>query len=631
EVGVITGKRFKISTDPANDEIPDVPIPALLVVDTVKIEDTQLCNRFTARVIRNVKIGPSPDWLVRRLEAVGERSINNVADITNYVMLELGQPMHAFDLDKLEENRVVIRRARYGETIKTLDEVERKLEKSMLAICDATKPVAVAGVMGGFNSSIAESTTNVLLEVAYFDPESVRSTSRALNLSTEASYRFERGVDIENLRRASDRATELIAELAGGSPGQFVDLYPTPIPAIGVTSPDVAAAVSRLTGLSTPAAECERILDSLGIIRESVDRYSVPTWRHDISIEEDLVEEVARHSGYENIGQELPPAFLAGEYQASEMRMRRIRYDLAGLGFDEAITYSFIDGKFDDAIAPIPGLMNNEADAPFVTLRDSVIEGAVRMRPTLLPGLLNALRLNLNQQRRDIKLFEIGKVFAATPIAGELPAERSALALLVTGGEINAGRAAAVREVDFYDAKGALEAAADAAGLPQLTFDADNIKHLRRGQTASISIGKQAIGSIGRINEEIAADYKFKQPVYVAEIDLQAALGHASSSAVYAALSKYPAVIRDVSFVVGRDMAFASIRRAVADMNVELCRNMEFVDVYEGKGLSENERSVTVRLEYRSDERTLVEDEVNSAHEVLLRGLEERLNIRPRF
>ncbi|MEO7658073.1 MAG: phenylalanine--tRNA ligase subunit beta, partial [Pyrinomonadaceae bacterium] len=316
----------------------------------VTIEDPGLCHRFTARIIRGVKIRPSPQWLVDRLEAIGERSINNVADITNYVMHELCQPMHSFDLDKLSGQRIVVRRAKDGEAIKTLDEVERELDDSMLAICDAEKPAAVGGIMGGLDSSIADETINVLLEVAFFKRSNIRATSRKLNLSTEASYRFERGVDIENLERASNRAAELMADLAGGQIGEFVDVYPTRHEPQTVKSNDISAAVERLTGLETDTQECLRILNSLGIAEDGISfadsrLFSVPSWRHDITIEEDLVEEIARHAGYDNIGEELPPAYGAGEYQGSESREKQLRQTLVAIGFDEALSYSFIDTK----------------------------------------------------------------------------------------------------------------------------------------------------------------------------------------------------------------------------------------------------------------------------------------------
>lgn len=606
----------------------------------VTIEDPDICHRFTARIIKNVKIGPSPKWLVDRLEAIGERSINNVADITNYVMHELGQPMHSFDLDKLAGNRIVVRMARPGETVKTLDEVERKLDGSMLAICDAEKPVSIGGVMGGFDSGINEQTTNVLLEVAYFRRDSIRRTSRKLGLATEASYRFERGVDIENIVRASNRATELIFELAGGEAGEFVDVYPTKFVPNEVGSKDISAAVKRLTGLEVEAGESIRILNALGIVdsnrtlsdgRVSARIFMAPSWRYDIGIEEDLVEEVARHIGYENIKDELPPAYGAGEYQATEVREKLLRQTLADLGFDEAISYSFIDTDFDGQFEPLPGIIDEKLEERFVTLQDSVIEGAVRMRPSILPGLLDAVRLNLNHQRRDLKLFELGKVFGARADESGLPTEAELFSLVLTGGELWEDRAMPARILDFYDAKGAVEAALASAGVTDLIFAAADVRHLRSGQAASVSIDGNTIGYVGRLNEEIAADYKFKQPVYVAEIDLQAALNAPVAAIAYYPLPKYPGITRDISFVAKRRVGFADIRNAVIGQNAELCRSIEFVDIYEGKGLDDSERSITIRLEYRSDERTLMESEIESLHQQIVTTVETKLEIRKRI
>ena len=605
----------------------------------ITVQDPDLCSRFTARIIRNVRIAPSPKLLVDRLEAIGERSINNVADATNYVMHELGQPMHSFDLDKLAEKRIVVRRAKNGETITTLDEVERKLGDSMLAICDAEKPVAVAGIMGGLESSITENTVNVLLEVAYFNRSNIRATSRKLNLATEASYRFERGVDIENLIRASNRATELICDLGGGDVGEFVDLYPTKFTANQIGSNDISAAVMRLTGLEVPRDECLRILTALGIEQNAEFQISnlgseifiSPSWRHDLSIEEDLVEEIARHAGYENIATELPPAFHAGEYQPTAEREKLLRYQLVNMGFDEALSYSFIDTRFDDIFETVPGLIDEKAAEKYVTLQDSVIEGSVRMRPSILPGLLDAFRLNFNHQRHDIKLFELGKIFATTFGEDPLPNELNAMALAITGGEIYQDREMPSRELDFFDAKGAVEASFTSLGVSDVKFAAAEIKHLRVGQAASININGSTVGYIGRLSDEIAATYKFKQPVFVAEINLGTVLELPVDASRYGQLSKFPSVTRDVSFVAKRNISFAEIVEAVENENFELCRNIGFVDVYEGKGMAEDERSITIRLEYRSDERTLVEAEVEAVHQQVLTTVEQKLGIKPRF
>ncbi len=628
EIGVITGEPLTAISEPT-----EIPLPAVLAGDVVRIEDAKLCQRFTARIIRNVKIGPSPQWMVARLETIGERSINNVADITNYVMHELGQPMHSFDLDKLNGNRIVVRPAREGETITTLDEVERTLDASMLSICDAEKPVAVAGVMGGLDSSITESTVNVLLEVAYFNRGNIRSTSRKLNLNTEASYRFERGVDIENLIKASNRATQMICELAGGEIGELIDIYPTHPTATSVESKDISAAVLRLTGLDVTSDDCVRILNALGIELQA-NQFHVfmsPSWRHDINIEEDLVEEIARHIGYENIANELPPAFGAGEYQPTEGREKQLRQTLVNLGFDEAMSYSFIDTKHDDAFEAVPGVLIETSPEPFVTLRDSVIEGAVRMRSTILPGLLEAVRLNLNHQRRDVKLFEIGKVFASTNSSDHAPNEQKLLALLVTGGELVEGRAMPTRDLDFYDAKGAVQAALTAVGISGCTFTAAEVKHLRRGQSAAIIAGGRIVGFVGRVSDDIAAGYKFKQPVYISELNLQSVLEEIPVTPTYRQLAKYPSVTRDVSVLVVRSTEFESIRRAVESTNSEICRNILFVDTYEGKGVSEDERSITIRLEYRSDDRTLLESEVDAEHQRILTALVADTGAKLRF
>src|SRR5215813_713357 len=404
---------------------------------SVRIRDADLCPRYAARIVRGVKIGPSPDWLVKRLESIGQRAINNVADITNYVLHEFGQPLHAFDLAKLSEHRIIVRRAVNGETIKTLDGIERKLDSEMLVIADARGPVALAGVMGGQDSEISDGTEDVLIESAYFDPASVRRTARLLSLHTEASHRFERGIDPDGVRHAQDRCVALICEVAGGVATQnAIDSYPRPPRArsASIRLPRIAAESS----LEVPTDEVMRILRALGFdfVKQSAERitFRIPSWRHDVAIEEDLIEEVARHTGYDKIKSELPPGHLAGEYHSTEKRKRALRRALADFGFDEAIGFSFIDVTHDGEVQLIPAFAN-EAQSPghFVTLQNPIIETWSRMRPTLLPGLLEAVRHNLNQGTRDVCLFELGRLFRAQQ-PGELPAERQALGLVATGG-----------------------------------------------------------------------------------------------------------------------------------------------------------------------------------------------------
>ncbi|HQZ83173.1 MAG TPA: phenylalanine--tRNA ligase subunit beta [Pyrinomonadaceae bacterium] len=626
ELAAATGKSLHVF-----EPEPEIPMPPVLAHDTVRIDDPTRCYRFTARIIRGVKVGPSPDWLVERLEALGERSINNVADVTNYVMLELGQPMHSFDFDKLAGDRIIVRRAKSGETMVTLDDIERKFDESMLVVCDAEKPVAIGGVMGGRDTGISDSTVNVLLEVAYFRPDSVRTLARQLGMASEASYRFERGVDIDNIVRASQRAANLIVELAGGQPGEFIDIFPTPIHRSEIECADISAATIRLTGLEVADSDAVATLDMLGIQSKEENGtrvYSAPPWRYDITLEEDLVEEVARLAGYENIKEELPPARSAGEFQTGEPRKAAIRTYLRDLGYSEAISYSFIDTAWDDAFEPVPALKLEAAAEP-VTLRHSVIENAVRMRQTALPGLLDAIRLNNNHQIRDVKLFEIGKGFV-TQKPGDLPTERELIAFAASGGEVFADRVDPERQLDFFDIKGAVEAAFEAAGVANAEFKAVDVKHLRAGQSASITLDGATVGSVGRLSEEIAQRYKFRQSVYVGELDLTSALAAKRTTSNYTPIAKFPSVRRDVTFEVGRTLSVADILRVGRSAREDLIKSVGLVSVFEGGTLPTGRRAVSIRVEYRSDAKTLAEEEVEYAHSRFLARLDSELGVRPR-
>jgi phenylalanyl-tRNA synthetase beta chain len=682
EVGVMTGRGVRL---------PGM-VPAMIAgraeeFTSVQVEAPDLCPRFTARVVRGVRVGPSPAWLVERLEAVGLRSINNVADITNFVMLELGQPLHAFDLDKLNEQRIVVRRARDGEVLRTLDGVERKLDADVLVIADAARAVAVAGVMGGAETEISEATENVLVECAYFLPASIRRTSRALSLQTDASDRFERGVDFDGLLRAQARTVSLITELAGGSASEdAVDVFP-----VRPATPSVTlrfARVRALTGLDVPPQESLRILSSLGFgvapggadgsggsgAADAIDvasvsnaaaaLFAVPTWRADVAIEEDLVEEVARHYGFDKIEAALAPSATAGEYRANDNRRRAARRALTALGYDEAINFSFISAAHDDWFELPAGLVGEAAaregdgaarpevkggggsaggrdgddaqradeaqpagdDPRFVTLVNPIIEGAARMRASLLPGLLASVRHNFNHGTRDVRLFETGRVFAAAPPGSERYAERDSLGLVATGGALEAGyaQAANTRELDFYDLKGAIEAAADAMNLPALEFRAGVARHLREGQSAEILLAGQSVGYAGRLAEEIAAGYKFRQPVFVAELNFAALLAAPVEPVRYRPLARFPSVARDITLVADRRSTFEEVRRAALAAGAEHLRAVTLVYVYEGERVPEGKRSVTLRLEYRADDRTLRDEEVETQHARVVGALESR-------
>ena len=584
---------------------------------SVEIKDADLCPRYAARLVRGVKIGPSPEWLAKRLETIGQRPINNVADITNYVLHELGQPLHAFDFQKLSGPRIVVRRAARAEKLKTLDGVERELTSDMLVIADAERPVALAGVMGGEESEISNTTTDVLIESAYFDPNSVRRTARQLGMDTEASRRFERGADCEGVIRAQERCVQLICELAGGVASEdAIDVYPSPLVPRSVNLRPQRVPV--LTSVSVERGEILRILSGLGfaLVNESPDKLSfkVPSWRIDVEQEEDLVEEVARHTGYDKIGSELPPSSASGEYQPSEMKQRLLRRALTAFGFDEAINFSFAAKETDGQSE----------------LKNPIIEESAFMRRTLLPGLLNSLRHNLNHGMRDVRLFEIGRVFG--PISdGELPDEQLSLALIATGGALEANKAQAEREIDFFDLKGALETAIDWMSLTPLTFTQASSPHLREGQSALIKFSDGTeIGTIGRLAESMAASYKFRYPVYVMEVDLDALISGPAKGVQYYSLPRYPSVVRDISLLVNRSIALDDLLKAIREKHVPDFRGVKLVGTFEGGSIPSSKRSVTLRLEYRSDERTLRDEEVEERHAQLTSSLLETFSAQQR-
>jgi phenylalanyl-tRNA synthetase beta chain len=456
--------------------------------------------------------------------------------------------------------------------------------------------------------------------------------------------------------QAQERCVSLICEIAGGTATESaLDVYPKYMQAVDVSlRPE---RVTALTGLTVTTPEIKRILSALGFtqrakhaafeeewsFRDGVPEeatgdfsprltYVVPTWRVDVEREEDLVEEVARHVGYERIATELPSSNIAGEYQPGERRRRALRLILTACGFDEAISFGFIDASLDGHFELLPELAASgaETEARFVTLSNPILEGATRMRPSLLPGLLEAVRHNFNHGTRDVRLFETGRVFAARAGSGELPLEREALALVATGGATEEAHAGTVRELDFYDLKGALEAACEAMHLPGPEFSPASARHLRAGQTARVSIDGRAIGTIGRLAEETAALYKFRQPVYVAEIDFSALLEARAEAVVYTPLARYPSIVRDVSLLLARNVTFAELLRTISAQQVRECREAKLVDVYEGTSLPADKRSVTLRLEYRSDERTLRDEEVDQMHGRIVSALEGQFDAKMR-
>jgi phenylalanyl-tRNA synthetase beta chain len=592
-------------------------------VASVEILDPDLCPRYTARVIRGVKIGPSPAWLVERLEAMGQRSVNNIADITNYVMLELGQPLHAFDFQRLKGRRIIVRAARAGERITTLDGEERELTAKMLVIADAERAVALAGIKGGEDSGISDATKDVLLEAAYFTPAQVRATSRALGLNTEASYRFERGTDPEVASFASDRASALIAELAGGEVlGDLIDVYPKRS-AVRSPVPFRRARYQAVTGLEVTLGEAERILRELGfeveadIEKDSLDAIP-PSWRTDINIEEDLIEEVARIVGYDRLETTLPGSAGAGAYLIDEDRRRRARGTLTALGYSEAISFSFVNEEADQDVSEYtPDLR--------LALENPIDETQSHMRTVLLGGLLKALEHNFNHGNRNVRLFEIGKCFIDN--GGERPDEIERLGLVATGARNEADWQAARAAIDFYDVKGAVESVCENLGLSGLDFaPVRDLPYLHPGRAALISVGGYEVGRIGQLNPRVSLKYKFKQPVFVAELVFRELLSVERAAPRYQPLPKFPAVIRDLALLIDTGVPFAEIEDEIENLRIPELVSVRLFDLYEGKDLPRGKHSIALSLRYRASDRTLTDDEVNLAHERVMVTLKRRFS-----
>lgn len=588
-------------------------------VASVVVEDAKLCPRYTARVIRGVKVGPSPQWLVQRLEALGQRSVNNVADITNYVMLELGQPLHSFDFDQLAGHRIIVRAAKDQEKITLLDGEERELSANMLVIADAERPVAMGGIKGGLDSGISDKTVNVLLEAAYFDPASIRQTSKTLGVSTEASYRFERGADYEMPILASNRATALIAELCGGEVlAGIIDVKTEPAKAAPIT-----LRLSRYqdkTGLEVELDEATRILTTLGLTVETAsDQLTAvaPSWRHDLAIEEDLIEEVIRIVGYDKLQTTLPGSASAGAYLPGESGRRAARKTLTALGYHEAVNFSFVNAETDS-------LLTTAEPSARLQLSNPIDATQAEMRTTLLGGLLDSITRNLNHGTRNVRLFEIGKCFTLQP-GQERPLEVENIALVATGARNETDWQAATARYDFYDFKGALEALAESLNLPKIIFaPVTSLPYLHPGRAAVISLGNELVGQAGQLHPHLTTRYKFKQPIFIAELNFGMLLGAEAKEARYQPLPKFPTVLRDIAVLVDRSIAWATIESTIRALEIPQLENLRLFDLYAGKELPKGKHSVALSLRFRAADRTLTEAEINDMYERVVNTLREK-------
>ena len=611
----------------------------------VRIEDAELCPRYTARVVRGVKIGPSPAWLRSALEKVGLRSINNVVDVTNYVMLECGQPLHAFDyhlIAKAADGKptIVIRRAQNGELFVTLDGQKHTLTSENLLIADEQKGIALAGVMGGQNSEINDTTVDVLIESAYFKPTNIRRTSKQVGLRTDASYRFERGADIGLSDWASQRCAQLVLETAGGElVAGGVDAYPAPVEPRQITLRHWK--VNGLLGIELRPEEIEFYLGQLGL--KIVGRkpqpvgaesevapvtFRIPTWRVDLKREADLTEEVCRLHGVDKIPATPPRGALgANDYDAVHDQLAEARRILSGLGLSEAQGQTLVSAEAAKLAAPTESL---------VMLANPLSSDMNALRPSLLPGLLDSLRHNVSRHNLDLALFEVGRVFAANHAANgdpakepAAPAETRRVAIALTGQRNPGFWAGAERDAkfDLSDLKGIVEEFLDQFGLRGVTYAKREGGTALFLESAVISLGGRVpLGELGQLLPPLAKRYDLRDAVWLAELDLDQLLARRNAGKAFKALPQFPSIRRDVAMLVPEGATHDAVLAAVKQAKAANLESVNLFDVFRGKNVPAGQKSVAYAFTYRAADRTLTDAEVNTAHERLVGVLKDRLH-----
>jgi phenylalanyl-tRNA synthetase beta chain len=596
----------------------------------VEIEAPDLCGRFTARVLRGVKVQPSPDWLRQRLEAIEQKSINNVVDISNYVMFELGHPLHAFDFDKLNEHRIVVRRARHGEKICTLDGAERKLEKDMCVVADATRAVGIGGVMGGADTEISFSTRNILIECAWFDPIAVRRVSKALGLRTEASYRFERGADPVMAELASRRAAELIQQLGGGEIlTGIVDVYPRPEPPRKIEL--ARKELLRVMGADVPDRDIEDILSALGFhpVRVDANRGSdgsiiaawdcrQPSWRRDVTRGIDLVEEVARHYGYDKFPARLPPAKLPARRLPHAEAQDRLVERIVALGYQEIVEIPLVNAERNELFRPeklVPAVISNP-----------LAEDASVMRSTGIVSMVGALEWNLNHGQRNLRLFEIGKTYELRE--GE-PVETRVLTIGATGLAREKTIYEPAREYSFADLKGDLDRLGELAG--GFGWHSGGPAWLAAARVAQISLAHGHAGSLGvagQITRRVADQLKLRQDVYIAELRLEpllAGIEAANAATRFKPLPRFPAVERDFSLVLADGVAFAQVAETIRALGNPELQSIEAADLFRGGQIPAGKYSLMIRVTFQSAQATLTDAQLANFTSRIVAALQQKL------
>ncbi len=613
EIGADTGNPLKLPEVHLQENGGDVRENT-----SVTIEAPELCSRYAARVIRGVTIGQSPMWLQRRLESVGIGVINNIVDITNFVLMEYGHPLHAFDYQKLAENRIVVRRANRGEKLTTLDETERELDTTMLVIADAEKPVALAGIMGGEDSEITNATCDVLLESAHFQPASIRATAKTLGIHTEASYRFERGTDAEGVIPALNRAVQLIADFAGGTVCEgIVDVYPRQHQPIHIElRPE---RVNFVLGTQLEAGQMHDILSRLGFHVENANpdkyRFTAPTFRPDVTREIDLVEEIARVYGYDKIPTTLPKGNIPVPVPKPTVEIhKRIKQFLLSTGMMEVVNYSFCGpGSFDRI-----RLNENDVKREGLRLQNPLSPEMSLLRTTLLPSLLENARHNRNHQIDNIALFEISTVF----IASKEPYRVTGILTGKVGGGVYED---AYRHPDFLDIKGIVEGLLEVSGINDYTLAKTAEPTFHPGRNAEVLLGKQHIGIFGEAHPEVLKNYNLPYRAYLFEFDLDALTENAEPVKRFEPISIYPKVQRDIAIVLDADIPSNLPIEFIKITGGELVESVRLFDVYEGEQVLAGKRSLAYTITYHSGTETLTDKLVNRVHGNVIKRLHQEL------
>lgn len=593
----------------------------------VTVEDTESCPRYAARYISGCSIAPSPEWLVKRLSSIGIRSINNVVDVTNLVMMELGQPLHAFDCERLSGKRIVVRRAGEGEQFATLDSQQRILTATDLVICDAERPVALAGVMGGLNSEIEDSTTSILLESACFRPATVRKTSKRLGLHTESSHRFERGVDVGGVTRAIDRAAALIAELAGGSIAQgLLDIYsrksePAAIP----FRPERA---NSIIGIELKNEEIIDILKRLECLvstdSEGVVTVVPPSYRIDLEREIDLIEEVARLNGFDRIPSTMPIARVVSDRPSRHQQIEKsVREMLVNHGMNEIINFSFTSP---DAASKLM-LPVDDSRRITIKLANPLVDEQSVMRTTLLPGLLETIARNINFRSMDLKLFEMRRIYL--PVDGDImPREPIYVAGALTGSREGIGWNRTADPVDFYDAKGIIQNLLESLKIQGISWVPDNPEpYFHPGKSCTVFAGRERIGSVGEIHPTVQENFGIDKPLFCFELDFEKMVKLSQTKLTATSPSRFPDSTRDIAMLAPEGLLFDKIIAGVKSVKDKEIEDVQIFDLYRGSGIPEGHKSIAIRVRYRSYERTLTDDEIGALHSKITESLVSKLQV----